>query len=456
MIVKTDKEEYSFYKHLSLIIPKSFAEKINKTFTPPAYMIEENIKSIKKPVTIAQLKKNVADAESLTFGTTQNCNLRCLYCVYGGYYSYRRTHSSKKMELDTYIKAINLFYELVNSPLRTNRNGVSIGFYGGEPLLEFNNLLHCIEYAEQVHKKSPRKFPLNFTITTNGVLLKNEKAKKLIEKDFMIDISLDGPEFEHDKFRLKPDGSGTFAEIIENIEYIKAEFPDFFCNKIRFYVTLHPFHDIEKLEDFFLSRTDLFTKKNVSFAWVSLRYLRDDLLKIWYEKNLSQAKSIEMNLDKSKWVYRKLIMNWLEFLFENSTQNIANKSNFTGTCNPGKSRIFVDVDGNIHICERISEDFPIGNVYTGFDFKRIKKVLKDWNNQILKVKCWDCSVWWLCKCCFANRTTSNKFELNLDECNRFFESSLKSCKEFLKVLEAEDESKNYDTYFDINHYLDSL
>jgi len=456
MIVKTDKEDYSFFKFISLIFPKSFEEKIYEFFTAPSSMIENNIKKIKRPLTTTQIKKSVSNAVSLTIGTTQNCSLRCSYCVYGGKYSLRRSHSTKRMEYETYLQAIDFFFELINSPLRTNRSGISIGFYGGEPLLEFNNFYRCAEYAEKKLSLNNRKFPHTFMVTTNGLLLNKENIKKLVDKEFMIDISLDGPEEEHDKFRLKLDGSGSFKDVFSNIEYIKNKFPDFYSRKIRFYVTLHPFHNVLNLEKFFLSRPDLFNQKNVSFAWVSLRNLNKDLHRLWYQGNQNQAREIETELDKDKWVYKKLIKTWVLFLFNSPTQNIADKINFTGTCFPGNDRIFVDVDGNLHICERINDFFSIGNIHSGFDFKKIKKISNNWMKEILKMKCWECPAWWLCKCCYASRSTSNKFVLNKNECNRFVETSIKASKEFLSVLEAEDESKTADSYPDIDNYLDSL
>lgn len=72
------------------------------------------------------MKNNV---HQLILQVTQNCNLRCKYCVYSGSYV-NRVHTKKRMSIETAKKAVD-FYHKHNSNLE---NGL-ISFYGGEPLL---------------------------------------------------------------------------------------------------------------------------------------------------------------------------------------------------------------------------------------------------------------------------------------------------------------------------------
>ena len=46
----------------------------------------------------------------MTLQVTQNCNLRCKYCVYSGSYV-NRTHMNKRMSVETAIAAIKVFYD---------------------------------------------------------------------------------------------------------------------------------------------------------------------------------------------------------------------------------------------------------------------------------------------------------------------------------------------------------
>lgn len=69
----------------------------------------------------------------------------------------------------------------------TNSTKVDIGFYGGEPLLEFDNIKRLIEYIEE---RYPYK-SISYSMTTNGTLFNQENIKFLIKKNINVMISLD-------------------------------------------------------------------------------------------------------------------------------------------------------------------------------------------------------------------------------------------------------------------------
>lgn len=72
---------------------------------------------------------------TLILQVTQNCNLRCDYCVYSGSY-HNRIHSNKRMSFEMAKKGIDFLAEHSGEC-----DKIHLGFYGGEPLLEFE-LIH--------------------------------------------------------------------------------------------------------------------------------------------------------------------------------------------------------------------------------------------------------------------------------------------------------------------------
>lgn len=128
----------------------------------------------------AYLKNNLTQ---LILQVTQNCNLRCDYCIYSGGY-YTRTHSNKKMNFELAKSGID--YLIKHS---RNSQKLFLGFYGGEPLLEFNLIKKCIEYIEQ--EGEGKKF--DYVITTNATLINDEILEFFVKNDFKVTISLDGP-----------------------------------------------------------------------------------------------------------------------------------------------------------------------------------------------------------------------------------------------------------------------
>lgn len=457
MKVETKKEKYIAHKFISLIVPQNYEEEINEYYSPSEFFISEISRSIQREVPEAQVKRAIVNSETITLEVTQDCNLRCRYCPFSGsHYESYRTHNPKRMDYTIYIKAIDFFVDhCLNSPYRLKREDISISFYGGEPLLEFDNIYRAVKYAKDLLAKNNRKYGLFLMITTNGVLLNLDRAEKLIEENFRIDISLDGPEEEHDRFRIKSNGYGSFSEVFFNINKIKEKFPEYFEKSIRFFLTIHPFHDLKKIEEFFLSNETLFNERNVRINPVSTVNIKKSSFKSWFG-NSKRQKEQEESLDKGKWFYKKIITSAFERSEEMPTRILRKQNSFTGSCSPGTDKLYIDTAGNFHICEKMNPNFAIGNLDDGFDLKNIKNIADDWRKRVIRLKCWDCEMWWQCGYCFANCSRFDKFVLNKKKCENFLKSIRISLVDFLKSKEIEDETKNYDRYADINRYLELL
>jgi len=59
---------------------------------------------------------------------------------------------------------------------------VTVGFYGGEPLLEFELIKKCVEYTKSIIEGKRVKF----NMTTNGTLMSDEIMDYLFENEFNV------------------------------------------------------------------------------------------------------------------------------------------------------------------------------------------------------------------------------------------------------------------------------
>ena len=181
--------------------------------------------------------------KSMILQLTQNCNLRCKYCVYSGSYT-NRTHNNKRMDWNTAKSALDFLLEHSSASPK-----IAIGFYGGEPLLEFELIQKCVYYAEKIFVGKE----LHFNMTTNATLLSEKMIYFLREHGFNITISLDGPKEVQDSNRVLADNeTGSFSTVIEKIRMIDKIAPDF-CNNISFNAVVDLQNNVSDINDFFLS-----------------------------------------------------------------------------------------------------------------------------------------------------------------------------------------------------------
>lgn len=242
------KTENEIIKEFSIKYPseviKSSIEKIKKAIKEEGLFLHTRPEELKF-YHIDEIKDKLNnDLHQLTLVVTEQCNLRCKYCVYSGNYYYERTHSNRKMPLDLAFKAIDFLFSHARDSAK-----IYISFYGGEPLLEFNLVKKCVEYVKVKNEMAHKD--INFSITTNGILLNNEVINFLISNKIGLIISLDGPEKIHNRYRVFPTGNGTFEIIIKNLFKLRKRNKEYYDKYVGFNTTITPPYDLFELYNFF-------------------------------------------------------------------------------------------------------------------------------------------------------------------------------------------------------------
>jgi uncharacterized protein len=429
MEIETTKSKYTVVKNLGLLVNSELTDDFS-TITGPEKNTEKELRELKKNPADEEIVNKLSNCTALVFGITEQCNFRCKYCVYSGSYKNEREHSGKKMSFDTAKKGVDLFLNLLMQDNRQKkRREVYIGFYGGEPLLEFDLIKRIIKYVEESAAKTGfyKKFDIFYRLTTNGYLLNGEKADYLKQEDVLLDVSIDGPGEEHNKFRVTANGQGTWAQIMSNLKNIKNRYPDYYENNMAFLVTIHPHHNCEEIDRFFMDNQDYFPLEKTKFNTVNTDQLKDDE-KERLKKNIGSLG--KLYIDKT------MQLNY-EPKFKFAIRQPGSK--LTGTCFPGSEKLSVSASGELSVCEKASEKCPkIGNVNTGFDFDGIRELMKDYNEEITRNRCWECDYWFLCGVCIATASYDGKrFDFNCS----IEQSFAPGLKKYLEKKECEDDEK---------------
>ncbi len=343
----------------------------------------------------------VDHVQMLILQVTQQCNFRCSYCPYTRGIE-DRIHSNKKMSIETAKKGVDFF--LTHSASVENP---VLGFYGGEPLLEFELIKEVIEYATW---KAEGKV-IGFNMTTNGSLLTEEKVEYLRRYPIKIMISLDGPQSIHDKNRkLAGTGLGSFDQIIENVQKLYQKYPDFVKNQVQYNSVIDPVNDFGCFNEFFIDsnyitdsnmlRTEVLQKEFTDYGSEEARQFFLNREEETFKLFLSQLKRFDQ--EKVSPIVRTRFSELVNkiHLTRKSVSHLPECAHPSGPCIPGTARVFMSTEGDFLPCEKVNEDsavFRIGNVDTGFDFEAIRNILNI--GQITSENCRRCWAFTLCICC---------------------------------------------------------
>ena len=141
-----------------------------------------------------------------------HCNLACKYCYYlekNKLYPTAQRHlmSDEMLEQFTreYIEAQTM-------------NQVLFTWHGGEPLLRS---IDFYRKALSLQQKYAGGRCIDNVIQTNGTLLTDEWCEFFAQNHWLVGISIDGPQPDHDHYRLTAAGKTSWKKVMQGIKLLK-------------------------------------------------------------------------------------------------------------------------------------------------------------------------------------------------------------------------------------------
>ncbi len=142
-----------------------------------------------------------------------DCNMRCAYCFYLKKSVLYPTSPKHRMPL-------RVLERIVSSYMATEQQTYSFCWQGGEPTLIG---LGFFQEVDRLQKKYGRRGSVVANaLQTNGTLIHDKLARHLADYNYLIGVSLDGPEALHDSLRLTAAGQGTHKQVLEGIQMLKT------------------------------------------------------------------------------------------------------------------------------------------------------------------------------------------------------------------------------------------
>ncbi|MBN2651024.1 MAG: anaerobic sulfatase maturase [Spirochaetales bacterium] len=145
------------------------------------------------------------------------CNLDCKYC----FYIEKSEFFNKEKKLANFLMDDSILEEFTREYIEAQPDFVEeINFIwqGGEPSLAG---LEFFKKAVSFQKRfNNGKLKISNSFQTNGTLLNSDLCKFLHDNNFLVGLSIDGPESLHNSFRVRSDGSGSFADVMAGVELL--------------------------------------------------------------------------------------------------------------------------------------------------------------------------------------------------------------------------------------------
>lgn len=346
-IKETYSELYELYKMGSLFSEDSY-ERFAKM------MVESPIKAI-------------------CLNISHDCNLRCEYCFAAkGDFGCGRM----LMPFETAKEAIDFLIEK-----SATRHNLEVDFFGGEPLMNFDVVKKTVEYARSIEEKYNKNF--RFTITTNGLLLTDDKIDFINREMSNVVLSLDGRKSVNDLLRITPNGKGSYDTIVPKYQQLISKRTD------KDYYVRGTFtkHNLDFTEDVLhmasLGFKHLSIEPVVSDTNLDYSIRESDLPRVFEEYETLAKKIICLNKSGKSF-------NFFHFMLDLDQGPCAIKR--LRGCGCGNEYVAITPLGDIFPCHQFvgDENWKMGNLYDGTFNKNIKSSFAKANvyNKDDCKKCW--------------------------------------------------------------------
>ena len=136
------------------------------------------------------------------------CNMRCDYCYYLEKKNLYQQQRRQILSEDMLEKFVEQYMNIQTTP------SVLFTWHGGEPLMR---PITFYQKALELQKKYANGRQIDNAIQTNGTLITDEWARFFRKNNFLVGVSIDGPEEMHNAYRLTQQGKPSWQQVMRGI-----------------------------------------------------------------------------------------------------------------------------------------------------------------------------------------------------------------------------------------------
>ncbi len=374
-----------------------------------------------------EIGENILGGISLNI--SHKCNMKCGYC-FGGGGSYNGPASN--MSWLVAKKAIDYFYSHCG-----NKKECLIGFFGGEPFMNWDVLKKSILYSE----KKAKNRRIVYFVTTNATLLTKEYLQFLNQFNVKLVVSIDGPEFVHNKERRFISGKGSYYAVKNNIRKL-SKFPNISV-QARPTITPYASNFVSLIYRHIVLNLGIkrIHARSQSAYGLSRGLNNDECDK--FSKGIEEAARWMVSAANNKeYIGIINVSKFINILYFRITRQFH--------CGAGTSVLSFSPNGTIYPCPRFTgeQDFVLGNIQKN-DFRDIRKVFFQ-NGVLRRPGCADCWAKYICGggCYYMHWKKHGDIVKNDEDWCKTTRREIEiAMKAYLKIVSQKDRGQNFFSVF---------
>lgn len=339
------------------------------------------------------------------------CNLDCDYC----YYLEKAILYGKKNQVMSDELLERFIQQYIESQTMSQ---IMFTWHGGETLMR---PLSFYKKAVELQKRYARGRQIDNSIQTNGTLLNDEWCSFFKENNFLVGISIDGPQDFHDEYRRDKMGRPSFHRVMKGIQLLQKHDVEFNC------MAVVNDYNVDYPLEFYRFFKEIGCQYVQFTPIVERIYKNNSVLKLaTAQEKEDEVELAPFTVDAGKWgdFLCAVFDEWVKQdvgkmfiqIFDSTLANWVGEQ--PGVCTMAKTcghAGVMEFNGDVYSCDHfVFPEYRLGNIYTGTltSMMYSDKQLKFGNDKFdsLPRQCRECDMLFACYGeCPKNRFIRDKY-----------------------------------------------
>lgn len=320
---------------------------------------------------------------------TEQCNLRCTYCCYSGEYEGNHSHNSRTL-CEGDIQAI---YDFIAKTAKTKP--IRISFYGGEPFVNYPLVQYAIQAGQQRWEDD-----VTFSVSTNGTLLTEERIDWLVNNGVELAISIDGTQPFHDAHRVDAKGNGSYTKVRNALAYLHNntfnQYP-----KVILMMTLPSVSTLISIAQAWHKDEVLQHYAPTHISGLTPNFSQGVKKEDWETLKTQYIQLLDTYEQHPEWSVLQTFFDEIVSYWKNRPVFEVSESTPLSTCMPVNTKLYIDANLQLAVCEKFNDRFRIGSINVGIDWQKANEMTKEYYRK-RENRCTYCPAVRMCNMCLTS------------------------------------------------------
>lgn len=320
---------------------------------------------------------------------TEQCNLRCSYCCYSGEYEGNHSHNSRTL----CVGDIQAIYDFIAKTAKTKP--IRISFYGGEPLVNYPLVQYAIQLGQQRWEDD-----VTFSVSTNGTLLTEERIDWLVNNGVELAISIDGTQPFHDAHRVDAKGNGSYTKVRNALAYLHNN-PFNQYPKVVLMMTLPSVSTLIPIAEAWHEDEALQHYTPTHISGLTPNFLQGVAKEDWETLKTQYIQLLDAYEQHPEWSVLQIFFDEIVSYWKNRPVFEVSGSTPLSTCMPVNTKLYIDANLQLAVCEKFTDRFRIGSINGGIDWQKANEMTKEYFHK-RENRCTYCPAVRMCNMCLTS------------------------------------------------------